>query len=119
MGYASVFSHVGLRSYDQSAAAQTATVSVGLRASLADNRSPWTLEELVSRPLRASYYTKMGISTAVIARDSRSYFPSGSGFENPTVATNHVKGASYAQADREFQLPRGVAPGDCRRCPMN
>jgi hypothetical protein len=29
MGYASVFSHVGLRSYDQSAAAQAATVSVG------------------------------------------------------------------------------------------
>jgi hypothetical protein len=56
---------------------------LGLRASLADNRSPWTLEELVCRPISASYYTKMGINTAVMARDSGRYFPRESGFEKP------------------------------------
>ena len=81
MGYASVFSHVGLPAYERSAAAQTATVIcwVCVRSS-ADNRSPWILKELVSRPLSASYHMEMRINTAMMARNSGSCFPSGSGF---------------------------------------
>jgi hypothetical protein len=80
-GYASVFSYVGLPAYDRSVAAQTATVICWVCVrSLADNRSAWTLEELVCRPLSASYYTKMVANTTVMARASGSCFPSGSGF---------------------------------------
>jgi hypothetical protein len=84
MGYASVFSNVELPAYDRSAAAQTATVICWVcGCSLADNRSPWTLEELVCRPLSARYYTKMVLCATVMARDSGSCFPSGSGFVKP------------------------------------
>lgn len=54
---------------------------LGLRAFFSGRQIALDPEELVSRPLGASQHMEMRISTAMMAHNSGSSFPSGSGFE--------------------------------------
>jgi hypothetical protein len=86
---------------------------LGLRV-FSGQQVAWTLEELASRPLSASYHTEMRLSTAIMARDSGSCVPKGSGFEKPHRGGSPTCERRFVGADgaREFQFARGRAPGD-------